>query len=262
MTAKIGLTYLANGQANYLNANASFAQLDQLVQPVVLDKDLATPPGSPTNGAAYIVAASATGAWAGKDGKLACWLTSVAAWTFVTPADGWRVWVADEKLWYHFNGSAWVAAQVGYQTGAGGSVTQATSRTTGVTLNKSCGAITLFSTTTSAGRAIGYSDGAGGTATPATSTTTAATLDKPCGAITLFSTTTAAAQLDTFTLTNSLIAAGDVVAVSVKTATGVYLVSVTAVAAGSCKISVFTPAAVGSAEAPVINFAIVKAVAA
>jgi hypothetical protein len=36
-------------------------------------------------------------------------------------------------------------AGVGYATGAGGTVTQATSRTTGVTLNKTVGAITLFS---------------------------------------------------------------------------------------------------------------------
>jgi hypothetical protein len=44
-------------------------------------------------------------------------------------------------------------AGVGYTTGAGGTVTQATSRTTGVTLNKTTGAITLFSaagTTTAA----------------------------------------------------------------------------------------------------------------
>ena len=44
-------------------------------------------------------------------------------------------------------------AGVGYATGAGGTVTQITSRTTGVTLNKTTGAITLFSaagTTTAA----------------------------------------------------------------------------------------------------------------
>jgi len=44
-------------------------------------------------------------------------------------------------------------AGVGYVTGAGGTVTQLTSRTTGVTLNKTTGAITLFSaagTTTAA----------------------------------------------------------------------------------------------------------------
>jgi len=41
-------------------------------------------------------------------------------------------------------------AGVGYATGAGGAVTQLTSRTTGVTLNKRCGAITMFSAAGSA----------------------------------------------------------------------------------------------------------------
>ena len=41
-------------------------------------------------------------------------------------------------------------AGIGYATGAGGTVTQGTSRTTGVTLNKVCGQITLFSAAGSA----------------------------------------------------------------------------------------------------------------
>ena len=41
---------------------------------------------------------------------------------------------------------------LGYATTSGGTVTQATSRTTGVTLSKPSGAITLFSTTTTAGQ--------------------------------------------------------------------------------------------------------------
>ena len=40
----------------------------------------------------------------------------------------------------------------GYTTGAGGTVTQATSRVTAVTLSKVCGQIVLFSTTTTAGQ--------------------------------------------------------------------------------------------------------------
>jgi len=42
-------------------------------------------------------------------------------------------------------GNITATGTIGYTTGAGGTVTQATSRTTGVTLNKSTGAITLFS---------------------------------------------------------------------------------------------------------------------
>lgn len=49
-------------------------------------------------------------------------------------------------------------AGIGYATGAGGAVTQATNRTTGVTLNNVCGAITLIS--------------AAGSATPASFTVT------------------------------------------------------------------------------------------
>lgn len=41
-------------------------------------------------------------------------------------------------------GSSLSSGATGYKSGAGGSVTQATSRTTGVTLDKVCGAITLF----------------------------------------------------------------------------------------------------------------------
>jgi hypothetical protein len=67
----------------------------------------------------------------------------------------------------------------------------------------------------------------------------------------------------TFTVTNSTVAASDVPVVSVKSATsGVYFTSVTAVAAGSFKISVYTPAAVAVAEAPVLSFAVIKAVTA
>jgi hypothetical protein len=54
------------------------------------------------------------------------------------------------------------AAGVGYSAGAGGTVTQGTSRTTGVTLDKTCGSITLFS--------------AAGSATPATFTVTNSTV--------------------------------------------------------------------------------------
>jgi len=43
------------------------------------------------------------------------------------------------------------SAPLGYATGAGGTVTQATSRTTGVTLNKTCGAITTHTASLAAG---------------------------------------------------------------------------------------------------------------
>lgn len=109
-TVKLQLQETANGQANYLNVNKALAQIDQLVHQRVIDKDLATPPGSPANGAAYIVAASPTGAWSGKAGQIAFYLTTEGAWSFLAPgsSDRWRVFVSDEGVDYRWNGTAWV----------------------------------------------------------------------------------------------------------------------------------------------------------
>ena len=110
-----------------------------------------------------------------------------------------------------------------------------------------------------ASAALGYvvGSGAGGTVTQATSRTTGVTLNKITGSITLFSTTATAGQVSTFTVTNSTVVAVDTVHVTQQTGSGIYFFT-TKAAAGSFTISVYTPAAVGSAEAPVINFAIIK----
>ena len=109
--------------AGYLNEesgwgtamNANLRTLDALVQARALDKDLTAPPATPTSGALYIVAAAATGAWAGQSGKLAIWTTGddvTAAWQFVSPKSGWLVFVVDESTYYRFDGSAWVSGIV------------------------------------------------------------------------------------------------------------------------------------------------------
>jgi hypothetical protein len=105
---------------------------------------------------------------------------------------------------------------LGYGTGSGGTVTQGTSRTTGVTLNKTNGAITMF---TAAGSAIAAS----------------------------------------FTVTNSTVAATDTIILNQKSGTNLYMLFVTAVAAGSFNITFFTTGGIAS-DAPVINFSVIKAV--
>ncbi len=62
----------------------------------VKDRDLTTPPGSPTAGDTYIVAAAATGAWAAKDGQVAVWNGSI--WVFGVPREGWVAYVEDEDV--------------------------------------------------------------------------------------------------------------------------------------------------------------------
>ena len=106
----------------------------------------------------------------------------------------------------------------GYATGAGSTVTQITSRTTGVTINAACGAITLVS--------------AAGTTTPAS-----------------------------FTVTNSSVAATDVIILNQKSGTDKQVLLVTAVAVGSFEITAYTTGGT-TTEQPVINFAVIKAVTA
>ncbi|HZX51476.1 MAG TPA: DUF2793 domain-containing protein [Pseudomonas sp.] len=113
-TTKLALELLANAAANQTLANTTFAQLNQLVMPGVVDKDLAAPPGSPADEALYIVASGNWGTASDKTGQLAYWLTTTNAWQFVVPRAGFAVRVLDEPdangaaKTYVYTGSAWV----------------------------------------------------------------------------------------------------------------------------------------------------------
>lgn len=120
--------------------------------------------------------------------------------------------------WFSGDVLVFGAGGLGYTTGSGGTVTQGTSRTTGVTLNKTNGAITMFS---AAGSVVAA----------------------------------------TFTVTNSTVAATDTIILNQKSGTNLYVLLVTAVAAGSFNITFYTTGGVAT-DAPVINFSVIKAVTA
>jgi hypothetical protein len=107
---------------------------------------------------------------------------------------------------------------------------------------------------------LGYGTGAGGTVTQATSRTTGVTLSKPTGAITMFS-ALGSVVAATFTVTNTLVAATDTIILNQKSGTNLYVLLVTAVAAGSFNITFYTTGGIAT-DAPVINFAIIKGVTA
>ena len=73
----------------------------------VLDRDLATPPGSPAAGDTYIVAASPTGAWVGHANHVAVW--SGTAWVFGTPRVGWITYIEDEQKLSAYKSGGWSA---------------------------------------------------------------------------------------------------------------------------------------------------------
>ena len=109
---------------------------------------------------------------------------------------------------------------------------------------------------------IGYMTGAGGTVTQATSKATGVTLDKVCGTITMNNAALNLLTIVSFTLTNSAIAATDVVHIQHDSAgtLGAYTVSANTMAAGSCQITVRNATAGSLSEAIVLRFAVIKAV--
>jgi hypothetical protein len=111
---------------------------------------------------------------------------------------------------------------------------------------------------------IGYATGAGGTVTQATSKSTGVTLNKVCGAITMNAAALLATTSVGFTLTNSAIAASDVVVVAIKSGATAdsYELAVDATAAGSCRISLRNVSLGSLSEAVVLSFIVIKAVTA
>lgn len=108
-------------------------------------------------------------------------------------------------------------------------------------------------------RVVGFIVGDGGAVTQITSRVTGVTLDKLCGSITLFS-AAGTATWQTFTVTNSQVAATDNIRVVQKSGTDLNQIHVTAVAAGSFNISFATTGGT-TTEQPVFSFAVIKATA-
>jgi hypothetical protein len=126
-------------------------------------------------------------------------------------------------------------------------------------------AVTGALTSSSPSAGIGYATGAGGTVTQGTSKSTAVTMSPNpclCGKITMHNEALAAGAEATFTVTDSAVAAADVVIVNIQSVgtTNAYLVSVSAVTAGTFTINISNVSAGSLSEALVLNFIILKAV--
>jgi hypothetical protein len=103
-TPKIGLQILTEAQEDKeLTVNANSYLLDAIVNGVLAQQ--ATPPGSPAAGDAYIVSATATGAWAGQQNKIAYFYNG--GWSFINPAAGLSVLVLGSAANVYYTGSAW-----------------------------------------------------------------------------------------------------------------------------------------------------------
>ena len=128
----------------------------------------------------------------------------------------------------------------------------------GVGAVASTGAIT----TSSATGGLGFATGAGGTVTQITSRTTGVTLSKPVGQIVTDTTSLAAGAEAAFTVTNTLVAATDVVVCCITAGgTGTPFAYVSTEAAGSFAITITNlHASTADTSADTINFAVIKGV--
>jgi hypothetical protein len=118
-TPNLTLPYILAAQAQkHITHNEALRKLDAIVQLAVLDRDLASPPASPADGARYIVAGAPTGAWVGHAGHIAAYQDG--AWAFCVPNEGWLAWISDEDVLVSWSGSIWTSVSGGGGGGAGG----------------------------------------------------------------------------------------------------------------------------------------------
>lgn len=101
------LPFVLPSQAQkHITHNEAIAALDTLTQLAVLDRDLAAPPPTPTEGDRFIVGAAPSGDWTGKANQIANF--DGAAWQFYPPEPGWMAYLADETELVLWSGTAWV----------------------------------------------------------------------------------------------------------------------------------------------------------
>ena len=96
---------VSNQSQKEITHNEALVIIDNILQNGVIDKDLTTPPSSPNTNDIYIVGASATGTWSGKDNQLAFYDNG---WRFIEAREGFTFWVNDENKLYSFDGSNWI----------------------------------------------------------------------------------------------------------------------------------------------------------
>ena len=105
-TARFAISLLAAGQAQKeMYHNEAVQTLEMLASPAVEEGPRVSPPASPAIGACYILAASPTGAWAGKPSNLAT--LTAGGWRFITPIEGLTAFVRSSSVWATFRSGAW-----------------------------------------------------------------------------------------------------------------------------------------------------------
>ena len=99
------LPYIQPAQAQkHVTHNQAIRQIDGLIHMSVASDALSTPPTEQVEGTCYLVPPTAQDGWQGWADHVAIWQD--AAWMFLTPKTGWRLFVSDQKKLMVYHGSA------------------------------------------------------------------------------------------------------------------------------------------------------------
>jgi hypothetical protein len=104
-TSRLALPVIEAAQAQkHVTHNEALVLLDALTQLTVESRALTSPPGSPAEGACYIPATGATGAWSGWAGQIAVFS---GGWFRIVPLSGLKAWVKAERLTLTYEDGVW-----------------------------------------------------------------------------------------------------------------------------------------------------------
>lgn len=107
---RLGLPLLYAGQAQKeAFVNEANARLDASVH-CAIEGSAATPPAAPVEGSSWLVAAPASGDWAGQEGNIAA--RQSGNWLFLLPFDGLRVFNRATQQFAHYAGGWKMASTV------------------------------------------------------------------------------------------------------------------------------------------------------
>lgn len=114
-TPRLAMPLIAPGQAQKeITHNAAIAILDAAVQASVVTIGDTVPPTDPAIGECWIVGATPGGAWAGQAHALAQW--TAGGWRFVTPTEGFQVWVRNAGVVARLERGVWTRGRVAGET--------------------------------------------------------------------------------------------------------------------------------------------------
>ncbi|MEO1143643.1 MAG: DUF2793 domain-containing protein, partial [Pseudomonadota bacterium] len=105
----LNLPYILPSQAQkHVTHNEALRMLDAVVQLAVDNDQLTEPPALPVEGERHIIAANATGDWAGRDNQIAAFIDN--DWMYFEPQTGWLVWNAANETLLSHTSTGWKAA--------------------------------------------------------------------------------------------------------------------------------------------------------